>query len=52
MDNIIQFEQKKIRKIWHNEQWYFSVVDIIHALDVSIDARNYCKVLKNRLLKE
>lgn len=52
MDNITQFEQNKIRKIWHNEQWYFSVIDIMRALEVSIDARNYWKVLKNRLLKE
>ncbi len=49
---ITLFEQKEIRKIYHEEQWFFSVVDVINALSVSADARNYWKVLKNRLKKE
>jgi hypothetical protein len=48
MDEIINFENQKIRRIWHNEEWYFSVVDIIRVLTESSDARNYWKVLKNR----
>ena len=56
-DNPIQaFEGKKIRTAWNEEQeeWYFSVVDVIAALtdsDYQI-ARNYWKVLKNRLSAE
>ena len=46
--NLIPFEGKEIRKVWHNEQWYFSVVDVIAVLTDSQDARNYWKVLKNR----
>ena len=37
------------------EKWYFSVVDVVQALTDQPDfqrARNYWKVLKNRLLKE
>ena len=30
--HLIPFEGKKIRKVWHNEQWYFSVVDVIEFL--------------------
>ena len=33
------------------QKWYFSVVDVIGALTDSSDARNYWKVLKNRLKK-
>jgi len=48
------FEQKEIRKVWDSEKgdWYFSIVDIIGALEVSDDSRNYWKVLKHRLIKE
>jgi hypothetical protein len=51
------FESYKIRRHYdeENEIWYFSVVDIIAALTQQPDyqaARNYWKVLKNRLNKE
>lgn len=51
------FEDKKVRTIWDSEQekWYFSVVDTIEILTEQSShqgARNYWKVLKNRLRKE
>ena len=51
------FEDYKIRRVYDEttETWYFSVVDIIQALLQQPDfqtARNYWKVLKNRLNKE
>jgi DNA-damage-inducible protein D len=51
------FEGHKIRRIYDEktETWFFSVVDIIQVLTDQPDyqvARNYWKVLKNRLLKE
>lgn len=51
------FEQFKIRRIYDEEKqiWYFSVVDIVQVLTQQTDfqaARNYWKVLKNRLNKE
>ncbi len=49
---LLVFQGKKIRRIWHNGEWWFSVVDIIAALTESEDARNYWKVLKHRLNKE
>lgn len=47
----------KVRKIWHSgeEEWYFSIVDVCQVLIDSEDyqqARNYWKVLKNRLVDE
>lgn len=51
------FDAKQIRVVWDNdtEKYYFSVVDIVRVLTDSPDyqaARNYWKVLKNRLTKE
>ena len=51
------FENKKVRIVWdaEKEKYYFSVVDVVQVLTDSTDyqsARNYWKVLKNRLTKE
>ncbi len=51
------FEQRQIRTHWDDEQekWFFSVVDVIGVLTDQPShqgARNYWKVLKNRLAKE
>ncbi len=51
------FESFKIRRVYDEkaETWCFSVVDIVAALIQQPDyqaARNYWKVLKNRLIKE
>ena len=57
MNNEISlFEGKKIRRHYDSETeiWYFSIVDIIGVLTdqpTQERARNYCKVLKNRILK-
>jgi DNA-damage-inducible protein D len=49
MDNqLTPFEGTEIRKIWHDELWYFSVVDIIRILTDSKDAKRYWSVLKVR----
>lgn len=50
------FEEKKVRTIWDSdkEEWYFSIVDVVAVLTNNDyqAARNYWKVLKNRLAKE
>jgi DNA-damage-inducible protein D len=57
MSTIKLFESKKIRSQWDavQEKWYFSIIDVIEILTDQLTfqgARNYWKVLKNRLLKE
>ncbi len=47
-NKIALFESKQIRKIWNNNEWYFSVVDIIEALTESPTPRQYWGVLKQR----
>jgi hypothetical protein len=51
------FEEFKIRRVYDEkvQKWYFSVTDIMRVLLQQSDpqaARNYWKVLKNRLKKE
>lgn len=55
--NPAVFEQNKIRRLYdkETETWFFSVIDVIQVLIQQPDyqaARNYWKVLKNRLNKE
>ena len=52
-----QFDSKDIRRVYDeaSETWWFSVVDVVQILIQQSDyqaARNYWKVLKNRLAKE
>ena len=49
---IVVFGAKKIRRIWHEEQWFFSVVDIIAALTDSDNPRNYWNMMKAREQKQ
>jgi prophage antirepressor-like protein len=51
-NKIVVFESKKIRRIWHNEEWFFSVVDICGALTDSPDPGAYWRKLKQRLKEE
>ena len=54
MKSIKEFQTSQIRSVWNDEeqQWYFSVVDVVGALSESPNPNNYWKVLKNRLKKE
>ena len=57
MENKIKiFENKQVRTLWNadEEEWYFSVVDIISVLTDNDyqTARNYWKVLRKRLSDE
>jgi DNA-damage-inducible protein D len=49
---IIVFGSNRIRRAWHNDQWYFSVVDIIGALTDSANPRNYWNMMKARELEQ
>ena len=46
--DLIPFEGKPIRKVWHNDEWYFSVVDVIEVLTDSKNPSVYWSALKKR----
>lgn len=49
-DKIQLFENQTIRTAWDAEQeeWYFSVVDVVHALTDSTDPKQYIKKMRSR----
>ncbi len=51
-NKIIVFEDKKIRRVWNSEKWFFSVVDIVRVLTDSEDPRKYWNKLIQRLRDE
>lgn len=51
-NKMIVFEGKKIRRVWHDEEWYFSVIDVVGILTDSPDAGAYWRKLKQRLTQE
>jgi hypothetical protein len=44
------FEQKQVRSLWNEEeeQWYFSVIDVIQILTDSLDPKDYWYRMKKR----
>ena len=46
--SLIVFQDKKIRRTWHQNQWFFSVVDVISALTDSPTPRQYWGKVKER----
>ncbi len=56
-DKVQLFEDQPIRTAWveDEEEWYFSIVDVVRVLTEQPNtdgARNYWKVLKNRIKEE
>ena len=47
-NKLVIFQSKKIRRIWHEDEWYYSVVDIIAALTDSPMPRQYWGKVKER----
>ncbi len=45
---LVVFQDKKIRRIWHNNEWHFSVIDVVKALTDSPTPRQYWGKVKDR----
>lgn len=46
------FEQKEVRRVWYDEQIYFSVIDVVAILSESPNPRRYWSDLKRKLVSE
>ncbi|EKD51602.1 MAG: hypothetical protein ACD_62C00222G0009 [uncultured bacterium] len=49
---IVLFRERKIRRVWREEAWWFSVVDVVGALTDSSNARRYWSDLKRQLIEK
>jgi len=47
-NKIALFEWNEVRKVMHNEEWWFSIEDIISILTESVDPKQYIKKMRTR----
>ena len=46
--NLTPLQDKAIRKVWHNDEWYFSIFDVITSLTDTNNPKRYWNDLKRR----
>jgi len=47
-NKLVLFQSKQIRRIWHNNEWFYSVIDIVEGLTDSPTPRQYWGKVKQR----
>ena len=50
--SLAVFQGKKIRRVWHDDEWFFSVVDIVGVLTDTSVPKRYWSDLKFKLQEE
>ena len=48
VDHIAVFQEKTSRRTWHNEEWWFAIVDVVAVLTDSVQPEGYVKDLRRR----
>jgi prophage antirepressor-like protein len=46
------FEEHAIRRAWHNEEWWFSIIDVVGILSENAIPKRYWSDLKRKLAQE
>ena len=47
-NKLIVFQGKEIRRAWHNDEWFYSLVDIVGVLTDSLNPTDYLKKIRKR----
>jgi len=47
-NKLIVFQEKEIRRVWHNDEWYFSILDIVEVLAETSNPSDYFKKMRKR----
>ena len=45
---IVLFEEKEVRRTWHDEQWYFAINDVVEVLTQTPNVSDYIKKMRLR----
>ncbi len=48
MNKLVVFQSKEIRRAWHEDEWYYSLVDAVGALTESANPTDYLKKIRKR----
>jgi DNA-damage-inducible protein D len=46
--HLVVFQEKSIRRTWHNEEWWFAIVDVVGVLTDTVQPEGYVKDLRRR----
>ncbi|MBI2541923.1 Bro-N domain-containing protein [Candidatus Woesearchaeota archaeon] len=49
---LVVFQGKEIRRTWHNNEWYFSIIDVMNVLEASTLPKRYWSDLKTKLAND
>ena len=47
-DRMVVFQERAIRRTWHNAEWWFAIVDVVAVLTDSVQPEGYVKDLRRR----
>lgn len=47
-NKLVVFQNKEIRRAWHNDEWWYVVTDVVASLTDSVNPSDYLKKLRKR----
>jgi hypothetical protein len=47
-NKLVVFQGKEVRRAWHNNEWYYSLVDVVAVLSDSKNPTDYLKKIRKR----
>jgi len=47
-NKLVVFQGSEVRRAWHNNEWYYSLVDVVAVLSESKNPTDYLKKIRKR----